>query len=682
MVLSEGVMSMKRAPGKPGASAAKYSTGSAEGQKGALDSGDGEDHNQFMGGKLAVPAGSGETADDAAKVTAPPTRRWVPSRPQAVAIVAAVVLATLVGVSAAMAAANGGRVMPGVKIDEIALGGLTRAEAEARLRDALPSVTAGTATVVVDGVPTTIPYDEIGRGYEWDAMLDAAFAVARSGNLLTDGLARIGVLVISTDLPVRVHGYEADAIDEVVASIAARFTSPPIGAKALYDPASGFSVRAATAGKRIDQAAIRAALSTAMSVPELDDVVVTLTTSPVESRVTTVVAQVAVNAARAMSRQALTVEGEESHEAVLSSADIASSLVFGPGRDSAYEVRADINVLREQLAPSVASFATQPRNASFLFDATGVASVTAAVDGRSLNLTRTALAVMDALNARADGASVPKVEPVYDLVAAMLTTEVAEAAAPRMERISTWTTNYTSGIGNFYSANISIPAQDVNGLVLAPGEWFDFWERIGPVTQARGYGYGGAIIGGRSTPNGVLAGGICSTSTTLFNAAMRGGLEMGERQNHYYYIARYPLGLDATVYAADTYKVSMAFRNDTPDPIVIRAYTATGMVRFDIWGVPAGRTVTLSAPIISNRRAASETTILNPALAPGTSVRVEGAYNGFDASVTRTVRDATGSVIHVDTWLSNYRAVNGVTEVGPALPPPPTPEPTAEPSPT
>lgn len=642
-----------------------------------------------MGRKPAAPAGGGETADDAANVTAPAAAdatgpesatpgapnagRRLPRRPQAVAIVAAVLLAALVGVSAAVAAANSGRVMPGVRIGEIALGGLTRVEAEARLRDALPSLISGTATVVVDGVPTRIPYDEIGRGYEWDAMLDAAFAVARSGNLLTDGLARIGMLAISTDLTAKAHGYEADAIDQVAATIAARFTSPPIGARALYDPATGFSVRAASAGRRLDANAIRTALGAAISVPDPDDVVVTLSTTPVESHVTNAIAQAAVNAARAMSRQELTVEGEEGQRAVLSQDDIAVSLVFGPGQNTAYEARADITVLRGKLAPSVASFAATSRNASFVFDATGVADVTPAVDGRSLNLTRTALAVMDALNERAGGASVSVVEPVYDAVPAPLTTEAAEAAAPDMARLSTWTTNYVSGIGNSFSANISIPAQDVNGLVLAPGEWFDFWERIGPVTLERGYGYGGAIIGGRSTPTGVLAGGICSTSTTLFNAAMRGGLEMGERRNHSYYIARYPMGLDATVFATDTYKVSMTFRNDTPDPIVIRAFTSPGVVRFDIWGVASGRTVTLSSPIVTNRVAARETTTYNPNLAPGASVRVEGAYNGFDASVTRTVRDATGFVIHLDTWISNYRTVNGITEVGPALPPEPIP---------
>ena len=68
------------------------------------------------------------------------------------------------------------------------------------------------------------------------------------------------------------------------------------------------------------------------------------------------------------------------------------------------------------------------------------------------------------------------------------------------------------------------------------------------MTYARGYRDGGAILNGRTEPTGALAGGICSCSTTLFNAAARAGLEILERANHYYYIDRYPTGLDATVW--------------------------------------------------------------------------------------------------------------------------------------
>ena len=96
-----------------------------------------------------------------------------------------------------------------------------------------------------------------------------------------------------------------------------------------------------------------------------------------------------------------------------------------------------------------------------------------------------------------------------------------------MRRIGTWTTYFVPGEGNFWGANITIPANDIDGRTLAPGEWFSFWNSIGEVSKARGYGDGGAIIGGRSVKNGALAGGICSTSTTMFNAALRAGLNMG-----------------------------------------------------------------------------------------------------------------------------------------------------------
>lgn len=179
--------------------------------------------------------------------------------------------------------------------------------------------------------------------------------------------------------------------------------------------------------------------------------------------------------------------------------------------------------------------------------------------------------------------------------------------------------------------------------------------------------------------NGALAGGICSTSTTIFNAALRAGLQIGERTNHYYYIDRYPMGLDATVFQTDSYSLTTSFRNDTAWPIIIRSYTGPGFVRFDLWGVPDGRTVVLTQPIITNQRAARDTTVVNTSLKAGQAVRVEYPHNGFDSSVTRYVRDAAGKLIHQDLFNSSYRPVDGITEVGPR---PAAPSPTPKPSPT
>ena len=114
------------------------------------------------------------------------------------------------------------------------------------------------------------------------------------------------------------------------------------------------------------------------------------------------------------------------------------------------------------------------------------------------------------------------------------------------------------------------------------------------MTVERGYSYGGAIINGRSTQGVAIGGGICSTSTTIFNAALRAGLEMGVRANHYYYIDRYPTGSTRPSRSSTSWTQDMTFVNDTEHPIVIRGFGGAGSVTFQIWSIPTGRTVVIT----------------------------------------------------------------------------------------
>ena len=190
---------------------------------------------------------------------------------------------------------------------------------------------------------------------------------------------------------------------------------------------------------------------------------------------------------------------------------------------------------------------------------------------------------------------------------------------------------------------------------------FDFWGALGEVSFRTGYRLGGAIVGGHSVEGKALAGGICAASTTLFNAALRGGFEILTRQPHWYYITRYPLGLDATVSGSQT----MRFRNDTPNPILIRGFASPGVVRFEIWSVPNGRTVSLSRPLGLERRPGLRLDASRRRRSRrGTSERTEWPVDGKDVVVTRTVRDATGRVIHRETYVSHYHRMIGINRIG------------------
>ena len=577
-------------------------------------------------------------------------------------------LVVLVGASVAIGIGAGSAVMPNVSVGGVPLAGLDRAAAEDRLAGALPSLSTGSATVAVGDDELVVPYAELGRRYELGAMVDAAIEVGRDGNPITDGIARLRALVHPTALPVVVHAFDEPALEAVAAELSRDARVYPVEAAVQRDGAD-FTVRPAVDGRRLDPAEISAALAAAIGTPSPADVRIELVPEVHAPLVSTELATAAADAASLTAvdlELAIPNAADDEEPLTIAAETIAGWLSIGPTADSPYALRIDTSAVMGAIEAMAAEVNRDPVNAQITVAGSGLGGVVPGQSGRELDVAASADAVLAALRGRGGGGPVSSLALVVGETEAGLTTAEAEAALPQMQMVSSWTTHYVSGEGNGFGNNISIPAWDLDGYNLAPGEWFSFWGGIGPVTTDRGYRYGGAIINGRSVAQGALAGGICSTSTTLFNAAMRFGLEIGERTAHYYYIDRYPTGLDATVAIVDDSVVDMTFRNDTEHPIVIRGYGTPGQVTFQIWSVPNGRTVALSDPIIANRRSAIETTQVDTSMAPGSARRVEYPHDGFQSTVSRTVYGPDGEVVHQNTWFSDYRTVNGITLVGPA----------------
>ncbi len=571
--------------------------------------------------------------------------------------------------SAAVGISTGPGVLPGVSVGSVELSGLDRDAAEARLEAELPSVSTGTALVVADGAEHEVPYAELGRRYDLDAMLDAALAVGRGDGPLGDGFERLRSLVQPTTLPVLVHQYDDEALQAAAHEIAAGVTTYPREATVTRDGRS-LTVHPSLEGRRLHEADVAAAIAAALDTIDPSDVRVELPVTALQPVVDTAAAAAAADAARAMIRDLeLTIPGADGEDPLALDADtIAGWIHFGVDGPTDYAALVDgaaigtwVETLGEEIDRGAVDARLTPGAGG------GVAGFVAGVDARELQRAEAVAQIEGLIAGRAEGRPTEALQLPVVVTEPALTTAEAQAALPAMQLVSSWTTNYVPNEGNGFGNNISIGAWDLDGYNIAPGEWFSFWGGIGPVTLERGYRQGGAIINGRSVRNGALAGGICSTSTTLFNAAMRFGLEIGERENHYYYIDRYPTGLDATVAIVNNDVTDMTFRNDTDQPIVIRAYATPGQVTFQLWSVPNGRTVVLGQPVTSNHRTATDTTTVVPSMAPGSAERVEFPHNGFDVYVTRTVYAADGAVVHQNTWFSDYRAVNGITLVGPPV---------------
>jgi vancomycin resistance protein YoaR len=256
------------------------------------------------------------------------------------------------------------------------------------------------------------------------------------------------------------------------------------------------------------------------------------------------------------------------------------------------------------------------------------------------------------------------------------------AGAPQL--LGSWTVHFTPSSLNAFGRNIRRPADIINGTVLQPGDVFNFAQAAGPFTTSNGYSSGGAIMRGRIVTDGVVGGGLCSTATTLFNAAARSGLKINARANHTFYISRYPVGLDATIWVNRRNEgKNLVFTNDTHNPITIKGFSGRRFVTFEIWGINAVRTTSFSAPVVTNRRAPTGSVwYYSDAVEPGRHKRIASPADGFDSTVVRTVRDGDGLVILRDTFRSHYRAQQGLVLLGrqPGDPPdgtrvtnPPTP---------
>ena len=236
-----------------------------------------------------------------------------------------------------------------------------------------------------------------------------------------------------------------------------------------------------------------------------------------------------------------------------------------------------------------------------------------------------------------------------------------------MQLLGEWTTHFIPSVLNGNGVNITVPAKRINDTIVKPGHMFQFIDAIVPVTIPP-YAKGAYIKNGQfvlDPAKGIPGGGMCSASTTLFNAALRSGLTIVERHNHAVYIPRYPVGLDATVFSTGLNDgQDVKFINDMDHPILIRAQGYKRKVVFQIWGTPDGRTVHLSDPVITNVVPAPKYLEYVDDLAPGVTQHVQDPYPGFHAVVVRTVTDANGKVIHRDTFVSQYRMLPGITDIG------------------
>ncbi|MBC7808117.1 MAG: VanW family protein [Akkermansiaceae bacterium] len=316
--------------------------------------------------------------------------------------------------------------------------------------------------------------------------------------------------------------------------------------------------------------------------------------------------------------------------------DVWSRLLHG---DKAYDVnvtpgfKVDEKSVTKQLASVGTKIAVPPKNArAKMID--GVLQVTQPEQkGIALDVDATRKALLkNGVEELRDGEQVT-----------MVITETNPAmTGDNLGGVTTLLASYTTSFGSSSAArqsNIRKASAHMDGTLLAPGEVFSYNDIVGPRSPRLGWRNAPTYQDGQVVPG--PGGGICQTSTTLYNAVLRANLKVVERRNHSMPVHYVPAGCDATVdYGSQDFK----FQNNTKGPVYVQALTPGGRLIFNLYG-----TAEATPPKID-------------VVTGGRSSRRGG---GFAVAAYKVIHEADGTTKREYLGTSSYRPMGSHTAARP-----------------
>ncbi|MBC8141309.1 MAG: VanW family protein [Armatimonadetes bacterium] len=199
-------------------------------------------------------------------------------------------------------------------------------------------------------------------------------------------------------------------------------------------------------------------------------------------------------------------------------------------------------------------------------------------------------------------------------------------------KVNTLLASFSTSFGSSAPArqsNIRKATGFINGTLLAPGEVFSYNDTVGPRISRLGWRKAPAFENGAVVQS--AGGGICQTSTTLYNAVLRANLKIVARRGHTMPVHYVPAGCDATVdYGSQDFK----FENSTGGPLYIEASSDGGRLKYNLFGVAEAKPGQID--IVTGRRMGNR-------------------RGGFSVAAYRVIHEADGTTKRESLGVSSYR---------------------------
>lgn len=529
-----------------------------------------------------------------------------------------------------------GDVPRGVTVAGVSVGGLSEERAEERLLSELEPRMNEPVELAAGDVEAELDPQAAGLSVDWQATLEQA------GQQPLNPITRVTSLFTTREVGV-VGVADDDQLTTALSDLAEdEFNREKQEGDIAFEPVEGTDGDVEAVAVEPEQgqelASVREAADT-VRASWLDDDGVELAVDTEPPEVTPEAVQDALETVAEPAVSAPIEFSGEGADATLRPVDIGAVLTFTPEEDGSLNPSAEDDEIEEAVAAQLAETEDEAQDAEVVFSG-GEPTVEPSSDGRVIDWEPTLEPFMDVVTLTDGSDRVIDVE--YQEEEPEVTTEDAEGLGID-EVIGEFT---TEDFAEDSGVNIRRVAQEVDGAIVQPGETFSLNGYTGPRTEADGYVEAGIIEDG--VPDRAVGGGISQFATTLYNAAYFAGMEDAGHTEHSYYIDRYPVAREATVFQAAGGGIDLAFTNDADTGVAIQTQWSPSSITVRLWGTERYDVESIT----SDRSDVQE---------PGTrevddeDCEPSGGIAGFTATDTRVLRDAdTGAEVRREEQTVNY----------------------------
>jgi vancomycin resistance protein YoaR len=556
-------------------------------------------------------------------------------------------------------------IYPNIYVENVPVGGRTRAEAHAAIREPYKDFLERPATLRDGDTVWQASLVDVGVAFDFDAPIEQAYRIGRDGAPPENLETVLELRENSPRLAVPIT-FDNTAVERYVASLATDIDRAPINAQIRLEGAQ-IVTTPATPGRRLLVDATVRDLSTQLKT--LRPAVVTLRVETLPPRIGDRAVAVARERLAALLAEPLTLKADE-QEHVWTPERLASLITITQASD---RDRAPIGisidgerVLKQlrQIADATEVRGTYPR---------------VAWNGGDLQITKPGKPGrrVDEINARdLVLAALRGQERTIELPWRAIDPPVTEANLDQLginELVSLGKSDF-AGSAAYRVTNIVAGTRRLDGILLAPGDEFSFTSTVGAINAANGFVEGAAIVQNRTQKE--FGGGICQVSTTMFRAAFWAGLPITERWEHSFYINWYDKyglgangngpGLDAAIF---TGVKDFKFVNDTGAWLLVQtaADPRTAMAQVAIYGTKPAREVTLTGYRVYNQTPApGDPVFVADAEQPAGALRQsDRARGGMTIDVYRVITE-NGVSRAPELFRTRFRAWPNIFVVNPA----------------